>query len=116
MPDDHGLPSPGDDLRSVVLEDGMEDLIQLPHATESARRIVVDGDPVEALHRVLVALLREGLIRIYRGLDPELDEPLPDDEALALLKDPHWYSFHLDEPSKKRLTYINVENIRPEFR
>jgi len=82
----------------------------------TARRIVVDGDPVEALQQVLTDLLREGLIRVCRGVDCRLDEPLVEVEALDLLKDPHWYSFHLDEPSETRVTYINVENIRPEFR
>ena len=115
MPDERGIPGPEDDLRSVVLEDGMEDQIQLPHATESARRIVVDGNPVEALQGVLAELLSERLIRVYRGVDRKLDEPLPEQEALDLLKDPRWYSFHLDDPPENRLTYINVENIRPEF-
>jgi hypothetical protein len=71
---------------------------------------------VEALQQVLTDLLREGLIRVYRGVDCRLDEPLLEVEALDLLKDPHSYHFHLDEPSEARVTYINVENIRPEFR
>jgi hypothetical protein len=109
-------PGPEDDLRSVVLEDGLEDLIQLPEAAQTAGLIVVDGDPIAELQRVLADLLREGLIRVYRGLDQKLDEQLPEEDALELLKDRDWYRFHLDEPAENRLTYVNVENIRPEFR
>jgi hypothetical protein len=117
MPDQRGRVGPDDDLRSVVLEDGMEDLIQLPHAAMAAQRIVVEADPIEALHQVLTELLREDLIRVYRGVDARLDEPLPEEEALDLLKDPYWYSFHLpDDDPDNRLTYINVANIRPEAR
>jgi hypothetical protein len=117
MPDERGRVGPDDDLRSVVLEDGMEDVIQLPHAATAAQRIVMGADPIEALNQVLTELLREGLIRVYRGVDAKLDEPLPEAQALDLLKDPYWYSFHLpDDDPDTRLTYINVENIRPEFR
>ena len=117
MPDEHLIPGPDDDLRAVVLEDGMEDLIQLPHETESARLIVGDDDAVEALRQVLTDLLREGRIRVYRGVDARLDEPLQEVEAVDLLTDPYWYSFHLpDDDPDTRLTYINVENIRPESR
>ncbi len=38
----------------------MEDQIQLPHALETARRIVMDADPVDALHEVLAELLGKG--------------------------------------------------------
>jgi hypothetical protein len=101
-------------LREILLDRGLEDWIPLPEIAGSAevREVVGDGDTIAALSAALDFLIRDGRLRLYRGhrdIDPER---VPDATALELLKQPQWYSFHVDDDQEERLYFVNVANIQ----
>jgi hypothetical protein len=101
------------DLRTVILELGLEDQIQLPHATQTAEQLVGTAEAVARLREVLESLLREGRIRLYRGRWDDADSiELQTEDALSLLGDSDWYTFRLDKPDEERLYLVNVNNLR----
>jgi hypothetical protein len=105
---------------AALLDLGLEDDIPLPHALgpPEVRAILSDSDdPVAAVARALSALVIAGKIRIYRGHWDDPDPPrVSPEEAVQLLPDRAWFSFHIDDPNEQRLWFVNVENIRPEYR
>jgi hypothetical protein len=101
------------DLRTAVLELGLEDQIQLPHAAQTAEQLLGSTNAVASLREVLESLLRGGRIRLYRGHWGDADPAeLTTADALSLLADPDWYVFDLDNPREERLYFVNVENLR----
>jgi len=100
------------DLRTAVLELGLEDRIPVPEATQVADERVGEGKAVEQVRAVLEALVQEGHIRMYRG-HWRRDDPheITVDEALTLLRDARWFRFRTDDPWEERLYFVNVENL-----
>lgn len=98
-------------LRAAILECAYEDLIPVPEVMQTVEqeRLAGDEDPVTATRDELVALVREGVLRVYRGPwyenEPSrLDQP----EAIEALSDPKWFHFRLSDPEEERLYFINV--------
>jgi hypothetical protein len=101
------------DLQTAILELGLEDQIQLPHATQTAEQRVGAADAIGRLREVLESLLREGRIRLYRGHRDDTDPAeLMTEDALSLLADATWYRFHLDDPDEERLYFVTVDTLR----
>jgi hypothetical protein len=101
-------------VRSALLDLGLEDWIPLPEAVSEPEVLEAVGahSPVAAIAAALTELLREDRIRLYRGRwDAEL-QPVATEEGLKLLTDEKWYRFRLDEPNEERLYFVNVDNIR----
>lgn len=96
------------DLRTAVLELGLEDRIPLPEARRVADRRVGEKNAVDQLRIILTDLTKEGHIRLMRG-HWEADRPefIPDEDGIELLKDLRWYDFHMSDPGEERLYYVN---------
>jgi hypothetical protein len=101
------------DLRTAVLELGLEDRIPVPEIMSMAEKRVGQGDAVAQLRLILGELLMEGKLRAYRGhwQDDDPDE-ITSEAASALLDDPRWYRFRTEDPGEERMYVVNTENVR----
>ncbi|MGO9976160.1 MAG: hypothetical protein ACLP01_25830 [Solirubrobacteraceae bacterium] len=101
-------------VKSALLELGLEDWIPLPEAMSSPEVLAAAGveDVEAAIREALVVLIRSGEIAIYRGPWNEESEPVDTSVALRLLDESMWYRFRIDDPHEERLYFVNVENIR----
>lgn len=102
-------------VRSTLLDLGLEDLIPLPEAVETVRRLGSD-EPEQKVREALGVLAREGRIRLWRGAWDREEEQV-EVSALdvgRLLEDARWYRYRLDEPGEERLFFVNVDNITGE--
>ena len=106
------------EMRQVVLDLGLEDLIPLWEIADACRgegsaSSADESERLSALSETLVNLFRSGHIRVFVGpwqqRDPPEAEPV---QSEALLRDLRRYSVaaeqreHLD-----RVYYVNVENL-----
>lgn len=84
----------------------------MPEAVSSPEIVDAAGsdevDPGAAVARALAHLVETGEIRMSRGpaLSPR-PAPVPTDEALRLLKDPHWRGWGREE-NEERLFFANA--------
>jgi hypothetical protein len=105
-------------VRAAALELGLEDWIPLPEAISSSEvQAALRGarEPWVVLAEALKSLLVERRIKVYRGRWDDLDAPvLSATEALEVLGDARWYSFHIHDPDEERVCFVNVENIRDQ--
>ncbi len=101
------------ELRQELLDDGMEGLTQLPHVVHEAEESPERADEIVRVRDALRELLEEGEIVIFRSHWKELENPvrLSTEDATAVLSDPYWFSFHLNEEPEDRLQFINVKNL-----
>jgi hypothetical protein len=104
-------------LEQAVLSVGHEDTIPLPELVdaEEVREALARSRPDRwlAVSEVLSALIRSNRIRVYRGHwanddPPELDETA----ALQAVEDRRSYSWQ----TEPRISFVNVENVRPDSR
>jgi len=100
------------DLRTAVLELGLEGQIQLPEVTPTAAERVGAENAIVRLREVMEGLVRDGRIRVYRGQWND-DHPavITPEEAQTLLADPKWYEFRTADQDEERLHYVNVDNL-----
>lgn len=100
-------------IREELLDDGMEGLTQLPHLVPSYRHRYSENGLIACLQGVLAELVGDGRIIICRSHWTELENPvrLGTEEAIDLLRDPFWFSFHLNDEPEDRLQFINVDNL-----
>jgi hypothetical protein len=103
-----------DRTQAALLELGLEDWIPIPEAlgTPEIRDALGPEDGVEKVSEALAALVASDQVRLYRGRWDSDPAPVSKPEALKLLKEPYWYSFHTEDPSEERLYFVNAENVR----
>jgi len=102
-------------VKEAVLELGLEDWIPLPEAVASVELRATHPDRATwlVLAEALEALLVDERIRLYRGRwDDDDPRELSEVEAVEVLHQKRWYSFHIDDPEEERVSFVNVENIR----
>jgi hypothetical protein len=102
-------------VRALLLNRGLEDWIPIPEVAEEGevRDAAGETDPIGVIERALAELVKARKIRLFRGEWDE-DDPAPVglSEALNLLRDRYWYTYHLDDPQEQRLFFVNVDNIQ----
>ena len=101
-------------VRIALLDLGLEDWIPLPEAVAEPEVVAAasGAEPAQAVADALVELVVEGKVLVYRGQWDSNDlEPVPSDDALALLREPHWFTFHVDDLVEERLYFVNVLNV-----
>lgn len=105
-----------DELKRVLLDLGMEDLIPIPEAAaDPAVLAAIDGDDTEAaLRTVLGTLIASGQLVAYKGRWDDDPDPVERSTAVTLLDDTRWYRFRIDDPDEERLYFINVDNLLDE--
>ena len=104
------------EVKQAVLELGLEDWIPLPEAVTAVEvRAALRGDREAwpAVSEALKDLLREHRVQLFRGRWDE-DDPraLSDAEALEVLGEERWYTFHPEDPEDERIYFVNVKNVR----
>jgi hypothetical protein len=101
-------------VRLLLLELGLEDWIPVPEAVEDVEA-AGSLDPVGDVHEALRGLAADGLIRFWCGPWTREEEHIevPAHEVSAVLEEPHWYSFHIDDPAEQRLYFVNIDNVAP---
>lgn len=101
-----------DQVRETVLELGLEDWIPLPQLVDWPEdRPAMTASSASVLREVLLDLLDEGAIAIYRGPWDQEPDRVDDAEARELQKDDRWYSYDVDDPDEERLFFVNVDNV-----
>ena len=105
-----------EELRIVLLDLGMEDWIPIPEATTDPAVLdsVGRNDLIATMASALIDLVELAKLCIYKGKWDEDPSPVPTQEAVELLKNPWWYTFHLDDPAEERVFFVNVDNIRSD--
>jgi hypothetical protein len=100
-------------MRSSLLELGMEDWIAIPEAfgTQEVCDAAGPEDAAELISQALTSLVSDGRVRLYRGRWDSEKTEVPMAEALELLKNPYWYSYHLDDTDEERMEFVNVDNL-----
>jgi hypothetical protein len=101
-------------VRDALLELGLEDWTPIPEAMTSPEVKEAAGTPVpiRVVADALRTLLSEGKLLVYRGRWDAEPDRVPLSEALLLLQDEYWYTFHIDDPGEVRLYFVNVDNVR----
>lgn len=100
-------------LREALLDLGLEDLIPLWEIASSDEvRATFGTVQVEQLAAVLVELLHEGRIQVWRGPWPQDPEVVDLATAERLLRVEQQYQPNSTADRTARVYYANVDNIR----
>jgi hypothetical protein len=105
-------------LESEILDLGLEDDIPLAElrSVPEVRAAAGTERPDDEIRDVLRKLLREGRIFVLAGQWNEEPNVVTRSAALTLIDDPASYDWHHDNPGKRRVYYVNRDNMKPEQR